>query len=339
MKQQPANNNNAEKTQLYVIITVDVESSDSPQAVHRTDLLNCMVYGQVGTEYWGFPRIIEICDKYNCPATFFVSVFEYKKYGEESWREVCAEIKRKRHDVQLHCHPLWAYGKRYMHEFSLEEQREIVRAGKQLLEGWIDDSPVAYRGGAYYSINADTFAALKSNGIAVDSTVLRGQPQCKVTLTPNKATEVSGIVELPISVCQVQHQVTLGPLKYKGRPGYAKVDLNVLTLDQLLWFVDQAKKHNLAVMTLFLHSYSLVKFDPSLSNFQPDPAALEKFDKFLSIITGDSDIKIITIKQFYELYRSNPEIFTQSPEYVPVLAQPLSLSKAMRHVVLSRKPG
>jgi peptidoglycan/xylan/chitin deacetylase (PgdA/CDA1 family) len=318
----------AESKTIFITITVDTESSDSPEAVKRNGLLSPMVYGEFDGTYWGFPKIMEICDRHQCKATFFVSVLQHVKDGKGAFREICREIKHKGHDVQLHPHPIWGYGKRYLHDFSLEEQIEIIREGAELLKTWIGESPVAHRAG-WYGINEDTFKALEVNGIAVDSSMFYSRPSCHFTITKNKVIEFNRIAELPVTICHVQPEFTLGALRYKRQPYYAKTDVDWLNLDELLWFVEEAMRHNLRVIDLFLHSYSFVKFDSSLTNFRPDHDEAEKFDRLLSVVTKHPKIEVITVKQFHDLYSSNPELFNEGSDYVPRLNRHLSLIKVI----------
>jgi hypothetical protein len=313
---------------LYIIITVDTETSNSPKAVARNGLLSLMVYGEFKGEYWGFPKIMEICDRHHCKATFFVSVLQHAKDGKDAFEEICREIKRQGHDVQLHPHPIWAYGKRHLNDYSLEEQIKIIRDGKELLESRTGESPVAHRAGGY-GINEDTIKALEVNGLAVDSSMFYSQPHCHFAITKNRVIQFNGIVELPVTICEMQLELTLGSLRYKRPQYYTKTDVNWLTLDQLLWFVEQAKKNNLRVMVLFLHSYSFIKFDSSFNRFEPEPENAEKFDRFLSTVVEDAEIEIVTVKQFHDLYHHNPKVFTDASDFVPHTTRRIGLIGAI----------
>jgi hypothetical protein len=313
---------------LYLIITVDTETSDSPKARARNGLLPLMVYGELKGEYWGFPKMIEICDRHHCKATFFVSALQYAKDGESVLKEVSRDIKHKGHDVQLHTHPIWGYGKRFMHDYSLEEQIRIIGEGVELLEKWTGESPIGHRAGVY-SINEDTIRALSVNGIAVDSSMFYSFYNCQFVKTKNRVIEAKGIIELPVTICQMQHEFTLGPFRYRRPSYYFKTDVDWLSLDELLWFLEQAKANNLRVMNLFLHSYSFLKFNSSFNHFKPDHKDVEKFDKFLSIATKDPEIEVITVKQFYDLYRRNPKIFAEGSDFVPHLTKRIGLRLAV----------
>jgi hypothetical protein len=308
--------NDTRKPLLYLIVSVDTESSDSPRGRERTDLLLPMFYGKIGDSFWGFPKIMEICDRHRCQATFFVSVFQYRQYGENSIQEVCRKICEKGHDVQLHTHPIWAYDRRYMYDFTLPEQIKIIGHGAELLEKWTGSRPVAHRAGGY-GMNEDTFAALEANAIAVDSSVFHGEPRCRFAPTRNRVIETGRVVELPVTICHVKPEISLGPLTFKQSPRYMKTDIDAASLEVLLRFVEEAKASHLRVMNLFLHSYSFLNFDSSFSCVRPDQGEVEKFDRFLAAVTGDPDIQIISVKRFHELYLENPEVFTGASDDIP----------------------
>ena len=156
---------------LYVIITVDLEDSQRPAVVFNEEIkeLKQMIYGEINNKYFGFPKILEICNSHNIKATFFISVFDSKKYGENSFKTICQVIKENGHDVQLHTHPRRAYDKtrREMYLYSLDEQIEIIREGKELIKEWTGEYPIAHRAGAY-GLNENTLVALKENNIPID---------------------------------------------------------------------------------------------------------------------------------------------------------------------------
>jgi len=73
-----------------------------------------------------------------------------------------------------------------MYLYSLDEQIEIIKDGKELVKEWVSEYPVAHRAGGAYGINKDTFTALKENGIPIDSSSFYGHPNCKAVVTKNR---------------------------------------------------------------------------------------------------------------------------------------------------------
>ncbi len=67
-----------------------------------------------------------------------------------------------------------------------------------------------------------------------------------------------------------------------------------------------------------MHSYSLLKFDQDFTHFEPDWKDIEKLDEFLNFVANDPEVKVITMKEFYEMYQKDKEQFIGS-DYVPVV--------------------
>ncbi|HIE14980.1 TPA: hypothetical protein EYP70_06880 [Candidatus Bathyarchaeota archaeon] len=282
--------------------------------------VNELIFGRLKNgDVLGFEKIIEICDSKGMRSNFFIDVCEVEKYGHNTWQNICHTIKEQGHEVELHTHPrrFYNHGREHLWEYSLSEQVEILKYGRKLIKEWTGENPVAHRAGAY-GINEDTFVALRENEIPIDSSSFYGHPNCKAVVTKNKIVEHNGIVEIPVTVLRRVRRVKLGNWVLKQQLSFVKTDIDWANLDELKSFVQQAKGNNVKVMTLFLHSYSLLKYDRSFTHFEPDWNDIEKLNKFLNFVANDPEIKVITMREFYEMYQQNPEQFIGS-DYVPVI--------------------
>lgn len=319
----------------YVMISVDVEDPLSIKTIwnDQVDETKSSIYGKINNQHFGFSKIIEICNEFNTKATFFLDVFEYKRYGEKTFRDICQEIIKNGQDVQLHIHPSRGYDekRRFMTQYSLKEQIQLIGEGRELIKKWIGEYPVAYRGGNYYSINKDTLTALRETKIPIDSTMFYGRPECKVIFSKNKTVEKYGVIEVPITVFLRRNYIWFGPFRLKSKSSYIKTDIDWATLDELKFFVREAKNHNVKVMNLFMHSYSFLKFNKDFTEFKPDYNDIKKFEGFLKFIKKDKDIQVITMKEFYNLYKENPNEFIGS-DYVPVYLKPITFKQVMKNL-------
>lgn len=317
---------------LYVIISVDSEDALPLTFVHKDSVeeTKSMIYGKIGDEYFGYPKIMDICDDFYVKVTFFLDVFEYKRYGEKTFKNICHEMIKDGHDVQLHVHPNRGYDekRRRMEEYSLEEQIKIIRDGKELIKRLTGKYPVAYRGGSYYSINEDTITALKKNGVPIDTTMFYGNPDCKLTFSKNKVVEKYGIIEVPVTI--FKRNLKIFNINLHSR--YIKTDISWATLDELKFFVREAKMNNIKVINLFMHCYSLMKFNKDFSEFQPDYNNINKLKVFLKFISDDKSIKVLTMKRFYEIYKENPSLFIGS-DYVPEYVVNEKVTSLIRKVI------
>lgn len=300
----------------YVTITVDTENLQTPLIEGKYDE-NIILENTEG--------IVELLDKFNVKATFFVDVYEYARFNEKEFKELCQNIQKRGHDVQLHTHPVWVYNsnRKLMYQYTLKEQIEIIKQGKELIKKWIGVCPIAHRAGGY-GADKNTLIALRENDILIDSSNFYGHPNCKIDLTKNQTVEKGGIIEVPITIFKRTYQIRVGPYKFK-RERYIKTDINWATLEELKLFIQEANINNIKLINIFLHSYSLIDFK-NFSNPQPNFNMREKFEQFLEFITNDPEIEIISIKDFLQIYKSNPNKF-KGLDYVPEIVREISFKE------------
>src|SRR6185437_688437 len=85
---------------------------------------------------------------------------------------------------------------------------------------------------------------------------------------------------------------------------------------ELLAYVDDAVKDGLALMNLFLHSYSLVRFDRGFVRFSPDPVQARKLDRFFAIVRTRPGVRLMSCADALQHYRIAPGEFA-GPDTVP----------------------
>jgi len=335
---------------LYVIVTIDTEG------FYGKHPLKNMIWGEVdnsGMQY-GIPMIMDICDKHGVKATFFVDVYEYRLQGEEKMRNVCKYIKDRGFDAQLHTHPAvrpdpvkrpkvtkgmynydpHCWNKERMRDYDLENQSAILEEGKELLMKWIGEEPVAHRAGGY-AANYDTLEALRENSIFVDSSMFYLHPHCDLNypvLTHNKVVKYQNVIEVPVSVFKRIWYLKVGSLRIKVGEDISKVDIDWASLDELKSSLEAFKQLKVRTVILFLHSYTFVKWDSDFSQFSIDQEDIEKFDQILDEIEKDPKIRVITMKEFYDLYQKDPKIFEGS-DYIPEITVYDSYWQVMRKAI------
>lgn len=314
---------------MYLMITIDTENLMQPP--DRVMRWPNGAWGEINGMHYGFPKIIDICNRYSVKATFFVNVFECKKLGEDSLKNICQQIKVEGHDIQLHSHPVWMFNKNYMWQFPLEKQITIIRKGGELLYKWTGEYPVAHRAG-YYGINRDTLIALKQNGIVIDASMFYGHTNCKLNWSKNKIVERDSMVEIPISVFERENYIAFGSLKYRRGNSIVKFDIDwVDDFDELLAVIKKAKEDNIRVLTLCMHSFSFIKVTKGYRKFLPDMDDIKKFDYFVAFVANDKDIKLITVNDFLEVYLSNKNYFALSLDLIPTVKKEQSLKDKVLH--------
>jgi len=283
-----------------------------------------MVFGEVDGEYYGITRIMDICEKYNVKATFFVSTFESHVLGEEGMREVCREISRRGHDVQLHTHPKWVTGEGCMWRHPLEKQKDLLMDGREMIKRWVGEYPVAHRAGSFGS-DHNTLSALKSVGIPVDSSQI-GSPYCRLDSSFFKRNMIQisreGIIEIPVT--------QFVQFKFGAFKPVKPFDINANTLNEMKFVISEAKHNSIKIVTLLMHSFSFLNRNKDRTKFTLNNGDLEKFETLMQFVANDEDLEVITIKEFYKRYRENPKLF-EGREYLPVSGYTRSIVRAFRY--------
>jgi len=304
---------------MYVYITIDTEAAHGDLPVDR------MIWGKldgVKGEY-GIGLIADICQQHGVPATFFLDVYEYSYYGEQAMKDVAIYLDKRGFDVQLHTHPAWypddrdspiirdvkrkkscfSENKYWMRMNSFDEQVDILRHGKELLEKWINKPVVAHRAGAY-ALNLDTLKALKEVGISIDSSMHFGHPNCYVNYSINQTVACDGILEIPITGF-FREVIWNALFKYKHPVRFCATNINGTAADEILSFTKQAEFYDAKVVVLFLHSYSFVKFNHNFTKFKINTNAIENFKKVLYEFQNENHI-FVNSRDLVELYKDSP---------------------------------
>lgn len=277
------------QSKTSVLLTVDTEA-DLHQG--RIIPLDRMVYCRIGGKEYGINLMMDLADRFGAKMSFFVSVFEHRRLGIEPIREICQLIYQRGHEVHLHTHPNWIYDHRFMWGYPLETQIELIQEGKKIIEDCIGVSPIGHRAGGF-GADENTLLALKENNIPVDSSYLFGQ-YCKIpsaSFPHNGIKELSGVLEIPVTIFE---QFRLGSLH-----PYRPFDININSLSELLFVLEEAKKAKLPVVNLLMHSFSFVTRSKDRTEIKPCFRDLGKFEKLLEYIAEDEDLEAIGLEEYY----------------------------------------
>jgi hypothetical protein len=323
---------------LYILPTIDTEG------VHGNDPFQNFALGKCDNgEYYGALKMAEIFSRYSISATFFIDVYENSLFGEEVLEDLCVQLKELKQDVQLHTHPGWrddpcdfehvrslkttnsylSSSKDFMSKLSLEEQISILKDGVDLLKKWIGEKPIAHRSGGY-SLNENTFTALKEVGIPVDSSMHYLHPNSQFVLSKSQIIEHNNIIELPVTLCNVVFW------KYKK---LLKTDLDTLNLKELLEYVDISLKSNNVLMNFFMHSYSLLSYDYYYTKLNPSFSQEKKLINFIEKTLSNNEVKWIDTRTFYDLYKANENTFLGTDDIPTISSLSLIGSLATKKIL------
>jgi len=307
---------------ITIVPTIDVEG------VHGDDPVGQFIHGSVADGDWGVYRLAQAFNEFGCSATFFVDCYEYTLWGEARLEEVCCRLLEAGQDVQLHTHPAWRDDfhdhlwlrrlKRdkgfmpqqfdFMSRLSMADQLEVIQRGCEMIEKWTGKRPVAHRSGGY-SINCDTVSALVQAGIKLDSSMNVAHSNSQVRWATNRVVKMHGLLELPVTVLSYE----FAPLGTRSSTCYSKLmktDLDSCTIRDFKAYLEQAVELDLKVMNLFMHSYSLLKFDLFYRSIRPEPSDLAKLRKLLEIASASRSVQVMSCAEFLSAYEANPETFS-----------------------------
>ena len=311
---------------LTIFITIDTEDDyfDIPR----------LITGEGLTGNPGIYKILDITETYGFIGNIFLDVYSHVNFQPGVLESIAKSIHNRGHAIELHSHPNYAkrlnFYKDYIYKYPLEEQIQILEYGKRLIYQWTGEYPIAHRGGAY-AANEDTLAALHQIGIPIDSTLFfhHKNNQIKERLTVNKVSSYSHSLEVPVTFVRVA--------KKNGEYRETKFDLDHLSYAQLVRVIQLAKENNLQTLTLFLHSFSLINKKTKNSIEEDDPKAifrslsrggsikceifgvdendLIKYDQLLNYIAQDSEIEVLTFREWYE----NRQTLNSGSDFIPIL--------------------
>ncbi len=281
-----------------VIITIDVESRTGLPLPIQVDS-NC-----TDGSPCGLSQIARLLEERSLAGTFFLNVYEHEAWGEEAVREIATGLESRGHDVALHTHPQWAYDpdRSNMYDYSLEEQSEIIRDGRDLLVKWTRLPVVAHRAGAY-SANPDTLVALERNGILLDSSWFLDHPNSRLadaTLLNNLPSRSGQVTEVPVTVYARQERPWLLGRLAPALSSVRKLDPN--------WFVDETEAQAAIDATMstdapylifFLHSYSLMTEDSTEDRMTHNSRAEAIFASMLDHVMAEG-LEVRTFRQLAE---------------------------------------
>ena len=298
---------------VCIMFTIDVESTHHP-------INDFYLFEEV-------LRIAEILKSNNIRGVFFCDYFEIYKHGNKV-KEIIKKLSLD-HDVELHAHPGHKVGKYCcMADFSFEKQFEYIKEGITIFKE-LGITPRAYRAGAY-SIDKNTLKALEVNSIFIDSSIFPFDKRSKIKSIPNKIIKFGPILELPINIFKREIVLKMLFWNLTLRKSYSKVDLDWCSLEELLWFIENANEYDINFVNIFMHSYSLTKFDSDFKKI--GEKNINKLTSLLNFIQNNKDIEVVSIKTIDKIGLVN----RYNTVKIPVFRKHVTISTLIKKYLLPR---
>lgn len=279
-----------------ILITCDTEVGELH--ADRPDAFEIFIKGEIEDREVGVKLINDLASKYGAAVEHFVDVYPCERYGEHKFEQLCRDIIQGGHGINLHTHPSGKYDKnrKFMWQYSVDEQTEIVNFGKQKIKEWTGMDVLAHRAGGY-GANDDTIQALNFNGIFIDSSFFYKNKNCKINYDYiNKASEKNGVLQLPVSV--YERQKRYGPLKTKS--SFQKFDFRYgSNANEILKAIDTMPEN--CIIVLFLHSFNFLNLkynfkDKKYINISINDKLINEYKRLLAGIANKAECKFTSIK-------------------------------------------
>ena len=279
-----------------ILITCDTEVGELH--ADRADAFEIFIKGEIKDREVGVKLINDLASEYGAMVEHFVDVYPYERYDECKFERLCGDIIWGGHGVNLHTHPSGRYDKnrKFMWQYSVDEQTEIINFGKQKIKEWIGIDVLAHRAGGY-GANDDTIQALKFNGIFIDSSFFYKNKNCKINYDYiNKASEKNGVLQLPISVYEKQKRYSF----IKTKSSFQKFDFRYgSSADEILKAIDLMPEN--CIIVLFLHSFNFLNLkysfkDKKYVTISINDKLINEYKRLLASIANKTECKFIPIK-------------------------------------------
>ena len=314
-----------------ILLTCDTEVGELANGQNAVEIF---IEGKVNGQVAGISLINSIANQHNASVEHFIDIYPYERYGESRFRRICDNILSHGHYLQLHTHPSGRFDRyrKYMHQYTLDEQRNIISWGKQKIRDWTGYEVIAHRAGGY-GANDETLIALAENGIAIDSSFYFQNPACKIAYPhKNKCDHYNGVFEIPVTVyeCQKQFIPITKKIKY-----HSKLDFRYgSSVADIVTFIHSAPDNS--IITLFLHSFNFLNLryntrTKTYSNISVNDHLIGQYEKLLYEI---SQIPSVRFSSFRDI---NSELATEEID-VKIQKQELN-GKATLRKLLTKLSG
>ena len=267
-----------------VIVTIDTEGHDGKDPISK------LILGETKEGKYGIEYIIDILDYFGVKALFFVDFAEAWDYGEDKIRKVVNLILSRGHNVGVHIHPDHMADKNrlFLWEYSKEEQFDIISKCTHLYTEIVGQKPKSFRAGKY-GADYNTLDILCELGYKYDFSSFYHQQWCGIEpeFTVNAPCRYNSLIEFPVTMHKTFHA---GRLCRED-----KIDVEGMAPGELRYSLKQVVNQEFpVVITLFFHSFSLLKWRENPNDPSIDKKNIEKFKKAIAFVYNNSEYSIIS---------------------------------------------
>lgn len=246
------------------------------------------VFGRSAHGAYALPQTLDILNRHNLKGVFFVEPLFATRFGRQWLAAIVQIIQDAGHEIQLHLHPEWtdesrepiidncAQKRQHLSYYTLEEQSALIRHARNMLEEAAGGPICAFRAGSF-AVNADSFAALRDNGILLDSSL----NSCHVVSAPEligphageTVFEFEGVTTFPVTVMQ------------DGFGHMRPLQVGACSFAELRDALTSAQRANAAHVVIVSHNFEMLQ--PGSS--QPDWVVVRRFERLCAFLQRHGD--------------------------------------------------
>lgn len=220
-------------------------------------------------------------DRHGLKACFFVDPMPAKLFGLAPIERMVETILNAGQEVQLHLHPMWEHAAAdgtvaedtvfELTDHSLEKQRELIVAARDLLAAAGAPEPIAFRSGSY-AVNDNSLRALADVGVRFDASHngCEGPWPSALSLPLDHIAPIQheGVIEIPVS----QMRAANGSLRH--------MQICAVSLREMGFGLDHAIANDHPVFMPVGHSFELATRDGERVN----PVIKKRFDGLCALL-------------------------------------------------------
>jgi len=247
------------------IIAADIELSNFPGEQG--------LWGRIGGESWGLPRLLDELAQLEVPATMFVDVYGGEPQAIAAQEKACSLIVKHGQDLQLHTHPAPAFDPRreQIRDYAFEEQLQILSFGRDRIRRWTGVEASVHRAGDW-AANSDTLRALDQLGFVADFSASAWSRSCGI---PGASGMGNGWQLIDGMLCAAG---TCYRDRLTGR--IRRMDLGGVSMAEVRDCIHSA----VDPLILTPHSFSLMRFNLARTRFRPDRDYVRRLHRYVRMV-------------------------------------------------------
>ncbi len=287
------------------------------------------IWGKFGRRELGLPLIVDILNRNDLAATFFVDPFMDEQGYHGEGEGICRYLLDHGQDVQLHIHPGHEIYERHLKGeepvltddltvLTPDQQLALIQKGSDRLQQWTGAKPVAFRAGNM-AADESTLQQLAAAGLKIDSSYTfafaGGQCGFKADKPFNGSRWYGDVLELALS--------GLRQVKVPGLRASKPLDLVGISFEECRDGIERIAAAG-CDSVLILHSFSLFKVrNVQYDGGRPNGIVTRRFRRMCNWLARRRDS--LPARTFLQL---NEAVFTG--DYDAKEAEPCTIRRPLR---------